>query len=122
MAAQRTKAVGDIVPAESQATIPGPAEEVVLPGAEEYVSELGVTLLGGSMEVTYSRSWELAPVKFEAMKLFTSHKVVVPVNTDLADLGQWFHDKMNEIQGPDLNFAADLANNDGSLVTRIFKK
>jgi len=82
---------------------------------------MDVTLLGDELEVTYSRSFELAVVQYEKEGLFTSVKVRVPKEQDLEKLGEWFSDKMNELQGTDLQWARAMTTNNGSLITRIIK-
>lgn len=91
------------------------------PLPEEPVSEMSVTLLGEELEVTYSRSFELAVVQYEKESIFTSMKVRVPKDQNLELLGEWFSDKMNELQGPDLTWAREMTNNSGSLITRLIK-
>lgn len=102
--------------AVSEETKPGP----VLAAAEP-VSVTSVTLLDDSLEITYSRSWELAVVQYEKEVLFTSFKVRVPVDSDLTAVGEKCSDMMNEIQEADLGWARSMTNNNGSLITRIIK-
>lgn len=118
MAAQRRKIVGDEVPGESTPTVQDVAAEVSK-------DRMDVTLLGDSLEIVYSRSWELALVEFEKNGVFTSLKVQVPVDQDLERLGEWFSDKMNELQGTDLTWARELernTKNPNNLITRMLDK
>jgi hypothetical protein len=115
LAAQRSQAVGDTVPTESLTVVPDIAEKPP-------VTVMDVTLLGEELEITYSRSWELAIVQYEKESIFTSMKVRVPLDQDLEKLGEFFSDKMNELQGTDLNWARELTNNRGSLITRLIVK
>lgn len=80
-----------------------------------------VILLGDELEITYSRSWELAVVKYEQENIFTSFKIRVPVGSDLEKVGEKCSDMMNSLQGTDLHWARDLTNNKGSLITRIIE-
>lgn len=86
---------------------------------------MDVTLVGDNIDITYSRSYELALVQFEKESIFTSIKVQVPNTQDLEVLGEWLSDKMNELQGPDLKWARDLernTTNPNSLITRLIYK
>jgi len=87
----------------------------------EPVSDTSVTLTddGQHYEITYSRSWDIAPVQYEKMSLFTSIKTKVPVDSDLSEVGEGLSDKLNELQGADLNWAKSLCTNKGSLINRI---
>lgn len=80
---------------------------------------MDVTLLGDELEVTYSRSFELAVVQYEKESIFTSMKVRVPKDQDLEKLGDWFSGRMDELQGADLNWARKITSNKGSLITRL---
>lgn len=81
---------------------------------------MGVTLLGDSLEITYSRSYDLALVQYEKKSIFTSMKVRVPLDQDLELLGEYLSDKMGEIQGPDLSWAKEMATQGrGTLINRI---
>jgi len=74
---------------------------------------------GDMIEITYSRSWELAVVQYEKMALFTSIKKVVPADSDLSAVGEEISDMLNEIQGADLTWARSMTSNKGSLITRV---
>lgn len=87
----------------------------------EPVSKLTTEITEAGLEISYSRSWELAVVKYEKMSLFTAIKTTVPADadTDLTAVGEKLSDRMNELQGTDLNWARAMTNNKGSLITRI---
>jgi hypothetical protein len=78
-----------------------------------------IVFLDDCIEVTYSRSYDLAVVQYEKKSVFTSMKVRVPADTDLEKLGEKFSDMLNDIQGADLNWARAMTNNKGSLITKI---
>lgn len=113
MPAKRVATVRDEVQGEGTRPVPALVEEPV--------TVMDVTLLSDELEVTYSRSFELAVVQYEKESIFTSVKVRVPKDQDLEALGEWFSDKMNELQGTDLQWARSMTNNAGSLITRIIK-
>jgi hypothetical protein len=71
------------------------------------------------LEITYSRSWDLAVVQYEKMTIFTSIKRIVPKDSDLTLVGDQISDMLNEIQSADLSWARAMTNNKGSLITRI---
>jgi hypothetical protein len=75
--------------------------------------------IGDTLEITYSRSWDLAVVQYEKMSLFTSIKKVVPLDADLEAVGTEISDRLNEIQGADLSWARSMCTNRGSLITKI---
>jgi len=75
--------------------------------------------LGDTIEITYSRSWDLAVVQYEKMSIFTNIKRTVSADADLAVIGEEISDQLNELQGADLTWARSITNNKGSLVTRI---
>lgn len=110
MAAQRRQIVGDEVPGESTPTV----QETSVP-----LNKTDIVILDDSLEITYSRSYELAIVQYEKESIFTSLKLRVSKDTDLEALGEWFSDKMNELQGTDLSWAREMTTNKGSLITRI---
>jgi hypothetical protein len=111
LAAKRRTTDTDEVQGESTRPVPTLVEEPV--------TVMDVTLLGDELEITYSRSFDLAIVQYEKESLFTSMKVRVPKDQDLEALGEWFSDKMNELQGTDLTWASKMNTNRGSLITRI---
>lgn len=119
-ARQRKTSIGDDVSAESAEAVPEPealATVQALPGVP--VDKVTVSPQGDMLEITYSRSWELAVVQYEKMSLFTSIKRNVPVDSDLSAVGEEISDQLNEIQGTDLTWARSMTNNKGSLITRI---
>lgn len=85
----------------------------------EPVTVMDVTLLGDDLEITYSRSWDLAIVQYEKESLFTSIRVRVPLDSNLTAVGIKCSDMMNAIQEADLNWARSMTTNKGSLITRI---
>jgi hypothetical protein len=82
-------------------------------------SNMDVVFLNDEIEITYSRSWELAIVKYEQEALFHSMKVRVSMDADLAKVGEALCDKMTELQESDLIWARTMSTNPGSLITRI---
>lgn len=112
-ARQRKTAVGDDVPAESNDSVSETVADVIP------LDKVTMTPLGDTIEITYSRSWELAVVQYEKMSLFTSIKKVVPAHSDLSAVGEEISDMLNEIQGADLTWARSMTSNKGSLVTRV---
>lgn len=114
MAARQRKApVGDDVSAESADVVPETIADVIP------LDKVTVTPLGDTLEITYSRSWELAVVQYEKMSLFTSVKKVVPQDADLEVVGTEISDMLNEIQGADLSWARSMCTNRGSLITKV---
>lgn len=71
------------------------------------------------LEITYSRSWDLAVVQYEKMSIFTSIKRSVPVDSDLEVVGVEISDQLNEIQGADLSWARAMSKSKGALIARI---
>lgn len=119
-ARQRKTSIGDDVSAESAEAVPEPEALATVqapPGVP--VDKVTVSPQGDMLEITYSRSWELAVVQYEKMSLFTSIKRNVPVDSDLSAVGEEISDQLNEIQGTDLTWARSMTNNKGSLITRI---
>jgi len=112
-ARQRKAAVGDDVSDESGSVVQETIADVVP------IDRMTVTESGDTLEITYSRSWELAVVQYEKMSIFTSIKQIVPADSDLASVGEQISDKLNEIQGADLTWARSMTSNKGSLVTRV---
>lgn len=112
-ARQRQAAVRDDVPAESTEVVPEAIADVIP------LDKVTMTPQGDTIEITYSRSWELAVVQYEKMSLFTSIKKVVPADSDLSTVGEEISDMLNEIQGADLTWARSMTNNKGSLITRV---
>lgn len=110
---QRKTSVGDDVSAESTEAVPEPLAEVIP------LDKVTMSPQGDMIEITYSRSWELAVVQYEKMALFTSIKRVVPADADLEAVGSEISDMLNEIQGADLTWARSMTNNKGSLITRV---
>lgn len=78
-----------------------------------------VTFLNDEIEVTYSRSWDLAVVQYEKESLFHSFKVKVSADADLIAVGNKLCDMMTELQEADLVWARSMTNNRGSLITKI---
>lgn len=113
-ARQRKTSVGDDVPAESTEIVPESATLVKLP-----VDNMEVTFLNDEIEVTYSRSWDLAVVQYEKESLFHSFKVKVSADADLIAVGNKLCDMMTELQEADLVWARSMTNNRGSLITKI---
>lgn len=112
-ARQRKTAVGDDVSTESTEVVQEPLADVIP------LDKVTMTPLGDTIEITYSRSWELAVVQYEKMSLFTSIKKVVPSDADLSAVGEEISDMLNEIQGADLTWARSMTSNKGSLITRV---
>lgn len=83
------------------------------------MTDLSVTLLGDSIEVVYSSSWEFAPIQYEKRNIFTSLKVQVPVGSDLKMVGDKLSEMCAEIQEIDLNWTRDLSDGRGSLIDRV---
>lgn len=110
---QRKTSVGDDVSAESTEAVSEPLAEVIP------LDKVTMSPQGDMIEITYSRSWELAIVQYEKMALFTSIKKVVSADSDLATVGEEISDMLNEIQGADLTWARSMTNNKGSLITRV---
>jgi hypothetical protein len=80
---------------------------------------MGVEFLNDEIEITYSRSWDLAIVQYEKESLFHSFKVKVSKNTNLTAAGRKLCDMMTELQEEDLNWARSMTTNKGSLITKI---
>jgi len=78
-----------------------------------------VVFLNDEIEITYSRSWDLAVVQYEKESLFHSFKVRVGASTDLTAVGEKLCDMMTELQEADLNWARSMTTNRGSLITKI---
>lgn len=112
-ARQRKTSVGDDVPAESTAVVQEALASVTP------LDKVTVTEQGDMLEITYSRSWDLAVVQYEKMSIFTSIKRSVPLDSDLEAVGVEISDQLNEIQGADLSWARSMATNRGSLITKI---
>lgn len=112
-ARQRKTVVGDDVSAESAETVQEPLASVTP------LDKVTVSQQGDMIEITYSRSWELAVVQYEKMSIFTSIKRNVPLDSDLEEIGTEISDQLNEIQGADLSWARSMCSNRGSLVTKI---
>jgi len=83
------------------------------------IDKMTVSEQGDTLEITYSRSWELAVVQYEKMSVFTSIKKNVPADSDLSAVGEEISDMLNEIQGADLTWARSMTSNKGSLITRV---
>jgi len=98
-------------------------EEPAKPGPEltvpEPVSDMSVTLLDDTLEISYYRSWELAVVQYEKELLSTSFKIRVSADSDLVAVGEKCSDMMNAIQEADLTWARSMTSNKGSLITKI---
>lgn len=115
MAARQRKApVGDDVSAESTEAVSESAEVIQLP-----VDNMEVVFLNDEIEVTYSRSWDLAVIQYEKESLFHSFKVRVAATADLTAVGEKLCDMMTELQEADLVWARSMTNNRGSLITKI---
>lgn len=83
------------------------------------LDKVTVSQQGDMLEITYSRSWDLAVVQYEKMSVFTSIKRNVPLDSDLEAVGVEISDQLNEIQGADLTWARSMTTNRGSLITKI---
>lgn len=112
-ARQRQTSVGDDVSAESTEAVQEPIADVIP------LDKVTVSQQGDMLEITYSRSWELAVVQYEKMSVFTSIKRNVPLDSDLEAVGVEISDQLNEIQGADLTWARSMTTNRGSLITKI---
>lgn len=112
-ARQRKTSVGDDVSTESVETVSDALADVVP------LDKVTMSQQGDMIEITYSRSWDLAVVQYEKMSIFTSIKRNVPVGSDLEVVGTEISDQLNEIQGADLSWARSMCTNRGSLVTKI---
>lgn len=113
-ARQRKTPVGDDVPTEGSDTVSETAEVVELP-----IDNMEVVFLNDEIEVTYSRSWDLAIVQYEKESLFHSFKVRVSAGADLTAVGEKLCDMMTELQEADLIWARTMCTNRGSLITKI---
>lgn len=113
-ARQRKTSIGDDVSAESTETVSESAKVIQLP-----VDNMEVTFLNDEIEITYSRSWELAVIQYEKENLFNSFKVRVAATADLTTVGEKLCDMMTELQEADLVWARSMTNNRGSLITKI---
>lgn len=110
---QRKTSVGDDVSAEGTEVVSDPLANVVP------LDKVTMSPQGDMIEITYSRSWDLAVVQYEKMSIFTSIKRSVPVDSDLEAVGVEISDQLNEIQGADLSWARTMCTNRGSLITKI---
>lgn len=112
-ARQRKTPVGDDVSTEGTESVQETIADVIP------LDKVTMSPQGDTIEITYSRSWELAVVQYEKMALFTSIKKIVPADSDLEAVGAEISDMLNEIQGADLTWARSMTNNKGSLITRV---
>ena len=112
-ARQRKTSVGDDVSTEGTESVPETVADVIV------LDKVTMSPQGDTLEITYSRSWELAVVQYEKMSVFTSVKQVVPADSDLSAVGEKISDMLNEIQGADLTWARSMTSNKGSLITRV---
>lgn len=113
-ARQRKTSVGDDVSTESTESVQDSAVVVELP-----IDKMDVVFLNDEIEVTYSRSWDLAVVQYEKESLFHSFKVRVGSGADLTAVGEKLCDMMTELQEADLTWARSMTTNRGSLITKI---
>lgn len=112
MARQRPQTDGHEVPSTST----GAVQQTEV---SEQVTDLSVTLLGDSIEVVYSSSWEFAPIQYEKRNIFTSIKVQVPVESDLVTVGDRLSEMVTELQQADLHWTRGLSDSRGSLIDRV---